>query len=125
MFEYGRKSAPLVRLERGAMIHFGVPSTAVHINGFVRKGRDTWMWVGRRAASKATYPGLLDQFVAGGQPTGMTYQENALKECQEEASCPPEILDNLRPCGQVSYRYATRRGLSTKVLHVQAPQPPS
>lgn len=27
---------PLIRLERAAMIHFGVPSFGVHLNGFVR-----------------------------------------------------------------------------------------
>lgn len=30
------KGAPLVRLERAAMIHFGVPSFGVHLNGYVR-----------------------------------------------------------------------------------------
>lgn len=30
------EGAPLVRLERAAMIYFGVPSFGVHLNGFVK-----------------------------------------------------------------------------------------
>ena len=66
--------------------------------------------------SKATYAGLLDQMVAGGQPAQLTFAENVRKECEEEASLPPAVIDTLRQAGLVSYRYATARGLSTKVL---------
>eukprot|EP00667_Euglena_gracilis_P003392 EG_transcript_3402 len=118
LFDNSQRTPPLLYLERGALIHFGIPSAAVHINGFVRTADGVQMWVAKRAASKATYPGLLDQFVAGGQPAHLTFHENAVKECQEEASCPEEVLRRLRPCGQVSYRYTTRRGLSTKVINV-------
>ncbi|CAN0388353.1 unnamed protein product [Ectocarpus sp. 12 AP-2014] len=63
----------LFRLERAAMIHFGVPSYGVHLNGYV-KATDTEpmrVWIGVRSVSKATYPGMWDQMVAGGQPAGM------------------------------------------------------
>jgi len=49
------------------------------------------VWVATRSLSKATYPGRLDQFVAGGQPSSMTLLENVKKECAEEASLPPEV----------------------------------
>lgn len=29
------------------------------------------VWIGVRSVSKATYPGMWDQMVAGGQPAGM------------------------------------------------------
>lgn len=38
------------------------------------RGTDTEpmkVWVGVRSMSKATYPGMWDQMVAGGQPAGM------------------------------------------------------
>ena len=38
------------------------------------------------------------------------------KECEEEASLPPNIIAGIVPVGAVSYRYATAKGLSTKVL---------
>ena len=31
---------------------------------------------------------------------------------------PPAVLDSLRPAGCISYRYAARRGLSTKTMAV-------
>ena len=55
------------------MIYFGVPSFGVHVNGWVRNPYDEndhrpyAMWVAKRSMSKATYPGLFDQMVAGGQ----------------------------------------------------------
>ena len=77
------------------MIYFGVPSFGVHLNGYVRdavSGRPEAVWIAKRSMSKATYPGLLDQMVAGGQPTGMSFQENIRKESEEEASLPPEVV---------------------------------
>ncbi|CAB1105578.1 unnamed protein product [Ectocarpus sp. CCAP 1310/34] len=110
----------LFRLERAAMIHFGVPSYGVHLNGYV-KATDTQpmrVWIGVRSVSKATYPGMWDQMVAGGQPAGMGFKENMQKECEEEASLPSSLSCKIKPTGQVSYRYGTRKGLSTKFLCV-------
>ena len=113
--------APVLRMERASMIYFGVPSYGVHVNGWVRDPRrpssrePSAMWVATRSMSKATYPGLLDQMVAGGQPTALTFDENVRKECEEEASLPPEVIAAIEPAGSVSYRYATPKGLSTKV----------
>ena len=114
--------APPLRLERGAMVHFGVPSYGIHVNGYVRNPDDPsdarpWgVWVAKRSMSKATYPGKLDQMVAGGQPASITFLENVQKECEEEASLPPEVIAKIRPAGLVRYRYAARKGLSTKIL---------
>jgi len=111
---------PLLRLERAAVVAFGVPSFGCHINGFVvDKDGETLVWLAKRALSKPTYPGLLDQIAAGGLPAHTSLIENAKKEAGEEASIPAEILDrDLRAAGAVSYRYAARRGLSTKTLCV-------
>lgn len=110
----------LIQLERAAMIHFGVPSFGVHLNGYVRATEDSPMkvWIGVRSVSKATYPGMWDQMVAGGQPAGMGFKENMRKECEEEASLPSSLSSKIKSAGQVSYRYGTRKGLSTKFLCV-------
>ena len=113
-------SPPLLRIERAAVVSFGVPSYGCHVNGYTRKKDGSIsIWLAKRALSKPTYPGLLDQIAAGGLPAKTSLIENAKKEAAEEASIPPEILDsNLRAAGCVSYRYAARRGLSTKTLAV-------
>lgn len=108
------------------MIYFGIPSYGVHINGYykdpkIKNSRDPKkikMWIGIRSMSKPTYPGLYDHIAAGGQPEGISFFENAKKECMEEAGIPIDILDNhLIPTGMISYRYQTSKGLSTKLLN--------
>ena len=112
-------SPPLLRIERAAVVSFGVPSYGCHVNGFTRKNGEVYIWLAKRALSKPTYPGLLDQIAAGGLPAKTSLLENAKREAAEEASIPRDILDgNLRAAGCVSYRYAARRGLSTKTLAV-------
>lgn len=113
---------PPLRLERGAMVHFGIPSYGVHVNGWKRHPDRTsdprpWaLWVAKRSMSKATYSGRLDQMVAGGQPSEIDFDENVRKECEEEASLPPDVIERIRPAGMVCYRYAAKKGLSTKIL---------
>lgn len=38
----------------------------VHMNGFVEKDGQKYLWIGKRNDSKPTYPGMLDHLVAGG-----------------------------------------------------------
>ncbi len=38
------------------------------------------MWIARRAHDKPTCPGMLDNFVAGGQPVGASLKDNVIKE---------------------------------------------
>jgi len=117
--EAGEAQPPLLKLERGAMIHFGVPSYGIHVNGYVANPtthRPEAIWIAQRSMSKATYPGMFDQVVAGGQPAGLSFLGNCAKECEEEASLPPHVVRALVSTGLISYKYTTRKGLSTKVL---------
>ena len=62
--EIGKKNPPMLRLERGAMIHFGVPSFGIHVNGYTvdpTTMRPKAIWIAKRSMSKATYPGMFDQ----------------------------------------------------------------
>ena len=67
------RGAELFRLERAAFRFLGLMSRAVHINGWWPDGR---MLCGRRALSKATDPGKLDNLAAGGLGAG-----EALMDC--------------------------------------------
>jgi len=120
MYKPDYTAAPLLRLERGALVNFGIPIYGIHVNGYYRdeKTGKTKMWLGKRAKSKATYAGMWDCMVAGAQPSGYTFTETAQKECEEEAAIPQELLNKLKPVGIVSYRYRTRRGLSSKLIAI-------
>ncbi|XP_005989276.1 thiamin pyrophosphokinase 2 [Latimeria chalumnae] len=103
---------PLMNMERAATCLFGVKRYGVHINGFVPQGENgVSMWIARRSYTKQTYPGLLDNMVAGGISSGMGIKETLIKECQEEACIPGSIAARAKPVSTVSYTYEDERGI--------------
>ena len=113
----GFAANPFFQMERAAVPLFGVRAYGVHLNGYVRRADgETLMWVAQRDPNKATYPGQLDNIVAGGQPVGLGLSENLVKESGEEAAIPPELAAKARPVGAVSYCCETDEGLRPDVL---------
>ncbi len=109
---------PALLMERAALPFFGVPGYGVHMNGYVRNGGQIKLWVARRARNKPTFPGKLDHLVAGGQPYGISLEENLIKECFEEASIPRSRASQARPAGCVSYAVDLGRGLRPDTIFV-------
>ena len=107
---------PIMCIDRACAPYFGVRAWGVHLNGFVRKGADLYMWIARRAPDKPSYPGLLDNMVAGGQPIGLGSRENLIKECAEEADIAPHLAQKARCVGSVSYCQETGDGLKPDVM---------
>lgn len=61
-------SPPLLLIERASAVYFGIRAYGVHVNGYVEQADGSiLLWVGRRSASKSTWPSKLDHIVAGGQ----------------------------------------------------------
>ncbi|XP_075704484.1 uncharacterized protein LOC142708448 [Rhinoderma darwinii] len=96
---------PLLRMERAATPLLGVPRYGVHVNGFLRRGADVFMWIARRSLTKPSYPGKLDHLAAGGISAGSGVWETLLKECTEEACIPESLASTARAAGTVSYAY--------------------
>ncbi|KAG2642747.1 hypothetical protein PVAP13_2KG196800 [Panicum virgatum] len=90
-------------LERAAAPYFGIKAYGVHMNGYVEKDGQKFLWIGKRSDMKQTYPGMLDHLVAGGLPYGISCKENIIKECEEEAGIPRSISTNATSVGAVSY----------------------
>ncbi|OSQ46713.1 NUDIX hydrolase [Thalassospira alkalitolerans] len=107
---------PLCQLDRSAMPYFGLRSWGVHMNGYVRKADGIHMWIAHRAKEKPNYPGMLDNMVAGGQPAGLGFLENMIKECAEEADIPDHLAQHLKPVGTVSYLHETIEGIKPDVM---------
>tara|TARA_Y100001934_G_scaffold278736_1_gene380714 strand:- start:297 stop:1154 length:858 start_codon:yes stop_codon:yes gene_type:complete len=101
---------PFALIERSAVPFFGVRASGVHMNGYVRRDDGIHMWVARRARDKITYPGMLDNIVAGGQPHGLDLRENMIKECGEEAGIPEEIAQHVIPVGFIDYAHESEDG---------------
>ncbi|KAI7844901.1 hypothetical protein COHA_001550 [Chlorella ohadii] len=109
---------PAFLVERAAAPHFGIKAYGVHINGYVTlPDGSRELWVARRSRSKPTWPGKLDHIVAGGQPHGLSCQENVVKECEEEASVPEQLAVRARAAGAVSYTSLQPAGLKRDVLY--------
>jgi isopentenyldiphosphate isomerase len=106
---------PLMAIERAAVPRFGVRAYGVHMNGFVRKPDGIHMWIGRRAKDKHTYPDMLDNTVAGGQPMGIGLMENLIKECKEEAAIPEPLAKQAHAVGAITYCMEAEDGLKPDV----------
>lgn len=106
---------PLAKIERAAIPPFGLRAYGVHMNGFVRKADGIHMWIGRRAKDKHTYPGQLDNTVAGGQPMGIGLLDNLVKECKEEAAIPEALARRAVPIGAITYCMEAEDGLKPDV----------
>lgn len=102
---------PLMAIERAACAFLGIRSWGLHVNGYVRRPDGLYLWIAERAHDKPTYPGELDNTVAGGQPEGMSLFDNLVKECAEEASIGPDLARRAVPVGAICYRHEAPDGL--------------
>ncbi|KAG0642434.1 NUDIX hydrolase domain-like protein [Tuber brumale] len=97
---YSPKGHEYFRLERSACALFGV----VHMTAYTTCPLK--IWVPRRNPAKPTYGGLLDNTVAGGISSGMSVFETLVKESEEEASFPENLIrEKAKAVGHVSYFY--------------------
>lgn len=97
---------PYVLVERAFSVMLGVVTYGVHINGYVagKDGQELQMWIPRRSATKQTYPGLLDNMVAGGIAFPHGIWDNVVKECHEEAGLAAAFVhQRAKAAGLVSY----------------------
>ena len=108
---------PAFSIERAAAGMIGMKQYGSHMNGYVWRSdeageRKVHMWVARRAKTKATFPDMLDQIVAGGIGNGLGVRETIIKEAEEEACMPPELAEKAVAVGCISYFFEDpRRGL--------------
>ncbi len=107
----------LLAIDRAAAPAFGVRTFGQHLNGFVRDGDRLLMWIAKRSADRVTYPGRLDNLVAGGLPYGTPLAENLAKECWEEAGIDRSMAEGARPVGAVTYNRDTDWGFRPDTLY--------
>ncbi|MBL8747631.1 MAG: DUF4743 domain-containing protein [Planctomycetes bacterium] len=112
----GRDPTPLLVVDRVAVPWFGVRACGVHANGVVGAGANARLWIAERSRTKRTFPGHLDNVVAGGRPHGLSARETLVKECAEEASIPPALAARARFVGSVDYVQQDGRALKVDSL---------
>lgn len=125
-------SQVLCSVERAASALFGIVSYGCHMTAFTRGKRkregedgteeeqdELKLWIPRRAATKQTYPHMLDNTVAGGIATGETPFESMIREAAEEASLPESLVRRkAKAVGTVTYFHIrdSRAGGETGLL---------
>ncbi|KAH7919390.1 hypothetical protein BV22DRAFT_1023067, partial [Leucogyrophana mollusca] len=98
-------------LERSACALFGVVTYGVHMTIYRDDDDGVKIWVPTRALTKQTWPGYLDNSVAGGLPSGMGPFESIVKESMEEASIEAQIVEkHAKSVGSISYFFRNARG---------------
>ncbi len=107
--DWGEK--PLMEIDRAVTPFFGLRTFGIHVNGYTYRDGEMHVWLGRRGAGVKVWPGKLDQMVAGGQPMGLSLEENMIKEGEEEAALPEEIMKQARACGALNYTMRMREGI--------------
>lgn len=101
---YGPNRDLLFSIERSASALFGVLTYGCHLTAYTRSEGELRIWTPRRAATKQTYGGMLDNTVAGGMATGESPLESIVREAGEEASLPEELVrKRIQPVGTVTY----------------------
>lgn len=102
----------LVQMRRSAAPLFGIANRGAHMTMYVRSPEGRYQfWVPRRSRHLATYPGMLDNTVAGGVRAEESPLECILHESDEEASLPAAfVAQHVRAVGTVTYVTQTGRG---------------
>ena len=110
-----RADPPLFEIERAATPALGLRAWGVHLVGYVRSADGRYrFWIGTRSFTKPTYPGQLDNTVAGGQPAGLSFRDNLIKECAEEAGMPAALARQAIPTGILRYLHEDVPGRGVK-----------
>nr|CAG4642525.1 EOG090X06MA [Evadne anonyx] len=108
----GYADPPLLKMERSATCLFGIRQYGVSINGYTKHAKLGFcLWMQQRSRTKQTWPGKWDNIVSGGLSVGHSVFETALKEADEEASIPPQLLTSMKAAGSVSFYFESERGL--------------
>jgi 8-oxo-dGTP pyrophosphatase MutT (NUDIX family) len=116
---YGMGKELLFNVERSASPLLGVVTYGVHLTAYTKKDGELKIWTPRRARTKQTYGGMLDNAVAGGIASGESAFESLVRECSEEASLPEHLVrEKARACGTVTYWYVRdeRAGGETNLM---------
>lgn len=96
-------------IERSASGLFGIQTYGVHMTCYTKSAEASFgikLWIPRRAKSKSTYGGMLDNSVAGGMATGESPLPCVIREASEEASLPAELVrQNVQRQKDISYVY--------------------
>ncbi|KAK1834480.1 hypothetical protein QBC39DRAFT_328069 [Podospora conica] len=112
----------LFSVERAAAPIFGIVQYGIQLSLYTYVGESKLpsIWISKRSQTTANCSGMLDNTVAGGYRTGEIPLETVVREADEEASLPADLVRHLaRPCGTVSYFHQLEKYVTGEKYLVQ------
>ena len=110
-----------VNFERFAGDLFGFTARGAHLTVYTNTKVGMRIWVPKRSPNMFTYPNKLDTTVAGGVPSQETPFQNIVREAQEEASLPADLIETgVRATGVLTYM-SYSQGQADKLEPVAVP----
>ncbi|KAK0673503.1 NUDIX hydrolase domain-like protein [Cercophora samala] len=103
---FGPSNQVLFSVERAAASVLGIVQYGIHLSIYTYEKGNKFpsIWISKRSQRTANYSGMLDNTVAGGYRTGEDPLQTVIREADEEASIPADLVRSLaRPCGTISY----------------------
>jgi len=110
--------APVFSIQRAAVAFFGTLTTGVHLNVFNRQDNRINLVLARRAEHISSYPGALDQPVAGFLPVGADPLKKLTEEADEEAGLDSRDIANARCAGSIEFALDRDPGLQRGAVYV-------
>ncbi|KAL2061863.1 hypothetical protein VTL71DRAFT_7241 [Oculimacula yallundae] len=93
-----------IGIERSATSLFGIIGQGVHMTIYTRDESGLKFWIPQRNINKSTYPGMLDNAVAGGVAAGENAFECLVREASEEAAIAENyVRDHAKAGGTVTW----------------------
>jgi isopentenyldiphosphate isomerase len=113
---YNPSHTTYAHIERAVSGMFGLVTYGVHLVGYVPSPDGSKekikIWVPQRAFDKPTYPGMLDNTVAGGIGYPYGIEETVVKECYEEAGLEEAyVRSHIEPVGVATYYFRDSKSL--------------
>lgn len=108
----GTRNPIAFKLERAACALFGFATFGVHLTAYTHDAGtgELKVWVPQRSKTKSTWPGYLDNSVAGGIVAGDLPMESMVRECEEEANLESALVEkHIKQTGVLSYCYKTAK----------------
>ncbi len=103
-------------IKRNFLSLFGFPSYGVHCNVW-RKHKDKFIiYFAKRSEKLKSFPGYVDNAVAGGQPTNLSIHDNLKKESYEEAGIKSKYLTKIQRGNVVSYFHNNNNNFISAVI---------
>ena len=92
-----------VGIDRSATSYFGILGRGAHLTAYTRTSSGLKFWIPQRNLNKKTYPGMLDNTVAGALDLGETPTQCLIREAAEEAHMAYLVREKARAAGTVTW----------------------